>query len=132
MDDFSMEDLNEINQELEKQNRETLETIERLKAEKREIEKKIKMLKDPKSRIFSKARFSKDEEKEKWQIAVVGSYYTHRREKGEPWYVIEKRPYSERMERWIPIIQALTEDEAKKELKEIIKALQKLDREINK
>ena len=132
MDDFSMEDLNEINQELEKQNRETLEQIERLKAEKKEIEKKIKMLKDPKSRIFSKARFSKDETKDKWQIAVVGSYYTHRREKGEQWYVIEKRPYSERMERWIPIIQALTEDEAKKELKEIIKALQKLDREINK
>jgi len=137
MEDFSMDELmvtgnmDEISQEMNKRDREIEEQIKKLKAERAELDKQIKMLKNPKSRLHSKVRFTKDEIKGKWYIAIVGSYYTRKREKGEPWYEIEKRPFTEKMERWIPIIQGITEEEVKKELKETIKALQTLDKEIN-
>jgi DNA repair exonuclease SbcCD ATPase subunit len=136
--DFSVDELLDMEMDeaaeklLEKQARETREHIEKLEAQRKELDRQIRLLKDPKSRIHSRARFTKDEKKEKWQIAVVGSFYLQKRVKGETWFQREQRPYTERMERWIPIIQGSTEEEAKKELKATIKALQKLDKEINK
>ena len=128
---IGLTDMGEDFEEKDPEEREKEETIKKLKAEKKEIERKIRLLTDTAMKITERARLTRDKIKGKWQIAVIGSYYTQKKAKGEIWWDARNRPYDEKKLRWIPIIQETTEDRVRKELKEIIKALKELEQIIN-
>lgn len=120
--DLNMEDLNEEDKENDEQLRE-------LQAQKREIENRIRLLKHPGSKLSEGARLVKDDTKNVWRICIRIGYYVQQREKGEKWYSYHNREYTERRERWLPIIEEKTREEALARIDRTIKGLQQLKKE---